>query len=406
MRMSMSTMQKLAAGLAAGLTSGTASADWLLNMPKGVTEISHAAWNLHMLILGICTLIAIGVFGVMIWSMLHHRKSKGYQAAQFHHSTTAEIVWTIIPFFILIGMAIPAAGTLIKMEDFSGTDMTVKITGYQWKWQYTYVDEGIDFYSTLDAASNAARQTGAVGWGMAELDKLRQVNDGNYLLEVDKPLVLPVGKKVRLLLTSNDVIHAWWVPELAIKKDAVPGYVNEMWTKIEKPGTYRGQCAELCGRDHGFMPVVVKAVSEAEYLAWVAQQKGGEPAQQTAAATEVVAAIAADAAAPAAAPPTETKLSKDQLMAKGKEVYDLQCAACHKPDGSGLPPTFPAIKGSKLVNGPLAEHLKQIIKGKNAMPPFGGLSDEQIAAVVTYQRNAFGNTVGTVVQPADVKAAR
>ncbi|MGH8455110.1 MAG: cytochrome c oxidase subunit II [Nevskiales bacterium] len=407
--MSMSTMQKLAAGVSALLVTGTASAAWDFNMPKGVTEISHEVWRLHMLIFGICTLIAILVFGVMIYSMLHHRKSKGFKAAQFHHSTTAEIVWTIIPFFILIGMAIPAAGTLIKMEDFRNTDMTIKITGYQWKWQYTYIDEGIDFFSTLHADSNRARQTGASGWGMGAIDELKKVNDGNYLLEVDNPLVVPVGKKIRFLLTSNDVLHAWWAPDLAIKKDAIPGYINEMWTRIDKPGTYRGQCVELCGRDHGFMPVVVKAVSEDEYKAWVAQQKGGEAAQLASAASEVVAAIATDAAAapaPAAAPPAEAKLSKNQLMAKGKETYDTQCAACHKPDGSGMPPTFPAVKGSKVVNGPVAAHLAQIIKGKGAMPPFGALSDEQIAAVVTYQRNALGNSTGDVVQPAAVKAAR
>lgn len=407
--MSLSTMQKLAAGVAAWLVSGVAAAAWDLNMPKGVTEISRAAYDLHMLIFIICTVIAVVVFGVMIWSMLHHRKSKGYQAAQFHHSTVAEIIWTIIPFFILIGMAIPAAGTLIKMEDFRNTDMTIKITGYQWKWQYTYIDEGIDFFSTLHPDSNRARQTGASGWGSAAIDELKKVNDGNYLLEVDNPLVLPVGKKVRLLLTSNDVIHAWWAPDLAIKKDAIPGYINEMWTRIDKPGIYRGQCAELCGRDHGFMPVVVKAVTEEEYKAWVAQQKGGAPVQVASVASATTAdameAIAADAAA-ASAPAVAVKLTKDQLMAKGKDVYDGQCAACHKPDGSGMPPTFPPIKGSKVVNGALPAHLSQIIKGKGAMPPFGSLSDEQIAAVVTYQRNAFGNTVGTVVQPADVKAAR
>lgn len=406
MSLSMRGALKLVAALGALVVSGVASAEWALNMPKGVTAISHEAYELHMLIFIICTVIAAGVFGVMIWSMLYHRKSKGHQAAQFHHSTVAEVIWTVIPFFILIGMAIPAAGTLIKMEDFRNTDMTIKITGYQWKWQYTYIDEGIDFFSTLHPDSNRARQTGASGWGAASFDELSKVNDGNYLLEVDNPLVLPVGKKVRLLLTSNDVIHAWWAPDLAIKKDAVPGYVNEMWTRIEKPGIYRGQCAELCGRDHGFMPVVVKALPEAEYQAWVAQQKGGTPLQ-TASASAVIGAVAADAVTPAeAAPPAATKLTKEQLMAKGKEIYEGQCAACHKPDGSGMPPTFPAIKGSKVVNGPLAAQLTQIIKGKGAMPPFGSLSDENIAAVATYQRNALGNSAGTVVQPADVKAAR
>jgi cytochrome c oxidase subunit 2 len=367
-----------------------------------------------MLIFWICVAIGVLVFGVMFASVYLHRKSRGVQAAQFHHSTLAEIVWTIIPFVILVGMAIPAAGTLIKMEDMRGTDMTIKVTGYQWKWQYTYLDEGVDFFSTLHPDSNRARQTGTIGWGRAGYDQASAV--GNYLLEVDRPMVVPVGKKVRLLVTSNDVIHAWWVPDLGIKKDAIPGYINEMWFKVEadKPGIYRGQCAELCGRDHGFMPVVVKAVSEDEYKAWVTEQKGGAVAKPSTQepATDVAAIVPAApapgalhaTAAPAADPQS---LTKEQLMTKGKEVYDMYCAACHKQDGSGMPPTFPAITGSKLANGDVKEHILRTLKGKNAMPPFGGqLNDEQIAAVITYERNALGNSTGDIVQPSQVRVVR
>ncbi len=244
-------------------------ADWAVNMPEGVTAISREVYQLHMIIFWICVVIGIGVFGVMFWSIMHHRKSKGAQAANFHESHTVEIIWTIIPFIILIVMAVPAAKTLIKMEDTSNADLTLKVTGYQWMWRYDYLEDGVSFYSKLDAESNAARQ----------------LNSGidpntvpNYLLNVDKPVVLPINKKIRILLTASDVIHAWWVPELAVKKDAIPGFVNEMWTKIDEPGIYRGQCAELCGKDHGFMPIVVKAVTEEEYEAWVAEQTGSATA--------------------------------------------------------------------------------------------------------------------------------
>lgn len=239
------------------------------NMPVGVTDISENVFGLHMLIFWVCVAIGIVVFGVMLISIVKHRKSAGHQAAQFHESTRVEIIWTVIPFAILIGMAIPASQTLIAMED-SGTDadMTIKITGYQWKWEYEYLGEDVSFYSNLSTPREQIENQA----GKTE----------NYLLEVDNPLVLPVGKKVRFLLTSNDVIHAWWVPDLAVKKDAVPGFINEMWTRINEPGTYRGQCAELCGRDHGFMPVVVEALPEEEYEAWLASQKGEQPTQTAA----------------------------------------------------------------------------------------------------------------------------
>lgn len=248
-----------------------AYADWALNMPEGVTPISHEAYRLHMIILWVCVAIGIGVFGVMFYSIYKHRKSKGAVAANFHESHAVEVLWTVIPFLILVAMAIPATRALIMMEDSSGAKITLKATGYQWMWQYEYVEDGISFYSRLDEKSNSARQLGS-GIDPATVE--------NYLLAVDNPVVLPVNTKVRILTTANDVIHAWWVPALGGKKDAIPGFINEMWVQIEEPGIYRGQCAELCGKDHGFMPIVVKAVSAEEYRQWVAAQKAGNTAQQ------------------------------------------------------------------------------------------------------------------------------
>lgn len=249
--------------------AGTANAEQPMNMPVGVTDISQSVFSMHMLALWLVTAIGVLVFVAMFYSILVHRKSRGVQPATFHESTTVEAVWTIIPFIILVVLAVPATKTLIEMEDTSGYDLTVKITGYQWLWHYEYIDEGVDFYSVLRTPRN-------------QINNLEQKSE-NYLLEVDNELVLPVGKKVRFLITSNDVIHAWWVPELAVKKDAVPGFINEAWTKINEPGIYRGQCAELCGRDHGFMPVVVRAVPQAEFDNWVAQRAVQETGAELAA---------------------------------------------------------------------------------------------------------------------------
>ncbi|MBL6752554.1 MAG: cytochrome c oxidase subunit II, partial [Nevskia sp.] len=260
------------------------------NLPKGVTDISQRVYGLHMFVLWICVVIAVVVFSAMFYSIFAHRRSKHPVPAKFHESTTIEIVWTLIPFLILIVMAVPAAGTLIKMYDTRNSDLTVRITGYQWKWQYEYVDKGVSFFSTLEAKANIARQLGS-GIDPATVP--------NYLHDVDNPLVLPVGKKVRFLLTSNDVIHGWWMPDFAVKKDAIPGYINEMWTNINEPGTYRGQCTVLCGRDHGFMPIVVKAVSPAEFEQWLAQRKGGATAPAAAAAAPAAAETPAPAPAPA-----------------------------------------------------------------------------------------------------------
>jgi cytochrome c oxidase subunit 2 len=373
--------------LISGLLAATmASAEYGLNLRKGVTEYSEAAYGMHTFTLWICIVIGIVVFGAMIVSIFTHRKSKGHQPEQFTHSTTAEVIWTIIPILILVVIAIPATKALIKMENPTSDDgkpmkmdMTVKITGYQWKWKYDYLDEGFGFLSTLAKDSNLARQKGS-GIDPATVE--------NYLLDVDNPLVLPANTNIRFLLTADDVIHAWWVPDFGWKRDAIPGYVNEAWTNIKTPGTYRGQCAELCGKDHGFMPIVVEVLSQEDYAAWVAEQKGEQAVE-----AEMV----------------DTEWSKDELMARGEEVYNAQCAVCHQPTGAGMPPAFPALAGSELVNGPAADQINLVLNGKpgTAMQAFGALLYEaDIAAAITYTRNSFGNTAGDLVQPAEVKSMK
>lgn len=375
--MSSRTMRAVLTTLAGGgllLGAASAMAEWGLNLPRGVTPISQEAYDLHMLILWICVAIGVVVFGAMFISMISHRKSKGAVAAQFHESTAVEIVWTIIPFLILVGMAIPATKALIAMEDTSDADLSIKVTGYQWKWGYDYLDEGIKFYSTLSTPKDQIYN--------------KQAKGEHYLLEVDNPVVVPVNKKVRLLITAADVIHAWWVPKLGMKKDAIPGFVNEMWIKVDTPGTYRGQCAELCGKDHGFMPIVVIAKTEDEYSQWVADQKAGSQAE------------AADAL---------RTWSQEELVAKGEKVYTANCAACHQAGGEGIPETFPAITGSPVATGAINAHIDVVMNGRadTAMQAFAAqLSDAEIAAVITYQRNALGNSVGDMVQPADIKALR
>ncbi len=373
-------------GTAAAAMAGIAgAAPSTLNMPRGVTEISREVYDLHMLILWVCVVIGIVVFGAMIVSIIKHRKSVGHRPANFHENTVVEVVWTVIPFLILVGMAVPAARTLVNMEDMTEAEVTVKITGYQWRWHYDYIDDGFAFFSNLARDSNEARQKGA-GIDLTTVD--------NYLLNVDNPIVVPVGKKIRFLLTANDVLHAWWVPDLAIKKDAVPGFVTEMWTRIDEPGTYRGQCAELCGRDHGFMPVVLIAKSEEDYAAWVAGKQ-------------------AEAAAEAAALAADRDWSLEELMSRGEGVYMSQCAACHQPNGQGLPAAgFPALAGTGVAVDPngLADHIDIVLNGGRsnaAMAAFGRtLNDLDLAAVITYERNAWGNDTGAIVQPRDIKSAR
>ncbi len=490
-------------GLAAlgALAMAPTHAAWILNMNEGVTDLTKEVFGLHMLIFWICVVIGIGVFGVMLYSVIVHRKSRGFEAAHFHESTGVEIAWTVIPFLILIAVAVPTAGTLLKVEDSSSPDMTIRVTGHQWLWEYDYVDQGVHFYSRLDRAS----------------DKARQKNSGvdpnsveHYLRNVDNEMVVPVDKKVRLLLTSGDVIHSWWVPDLGGKKDAIPGYINDMWFKANETGTYRGQCAELCGRGHAFMPIVVKVVSQSDYDSWVGQQ-GGNAGGDSELATGQPSTDDADASAqtsgdssPTAGNATEARtqdgstentqaaedslvgvgekdnqdgadqqdadaaqsspdrgspkvdspetnasdssqsgdtqsgdsgesesgegdasqeqgasskdgadaasggMSKSDLMAQGKEVYGNLCVACHQPDGSGMPAAgFPALKGGAITTGPVPAHISQVLNGKGAMPPYkGSLSDKQIAAVVTYERNSFGNSTGDIVQPSQVAEQR
>ena len=370
---------------------GEARADYALNLTEGVTELSKDIHDLHMLIFWICVAIGVLVYGLLIYSLVKFRKSKGAVASDFHENTKLEVLWTVIPFLILLGMAVPATKVMLKAYDVSGADMTIKVTGYQWKWRYEYLDDGLDFFSTLDAKSNEARQLNS---------KLKPSDVPNYLLEVDHPLVIPTGKKIRFLFTGADVIHSWWVPDLGWKKDTIPGFITDGWTKIDKPGIYRGQCTELCGRDHGFMPIVVIAKPEAEYKEWLAAQKGGS-AQSTSApvvaAPETTAApVVAEAATSSAAVET----------ANGQKVYETHCAGCHQTNGEGIPGLFPAIKGSKVVNGPLDDHIKIVLNGK---PPMMSsfkniLTPEEVAAVITYQRNSFGNSTGDVVHASDVLA--
>jgi cytochrome c oxidase subunit II len=340
---------------------------YALNLTPGQTQLSGDVYDLHMLILWICVFIGVGVFGTMFYSIYHHRKSKGHVAQQFHENTTVEIIWTVIPALILISMAIPATKTLMEMDDVQDSDMTVKVTGWQWKWEYEYLDSGIHFFSNLDEASNRARQLNS---------KINVNTIPHYLLRVDEPLVVPVNKKIRFVFTAADVLHSWWVPELGWKKDAIPGFINEAWTSVPKPGVYRGQCTELCGKDHGFMPVVVVALEQADYDNWK-QGKLEELSKANDNADQ----------------------GHDELVKKGGEIYAKNCATCHMEDGSGVPGAFPAIKGSAVVNGDINVQANLIINGKNAMPAFGKqLKAAELAQVITYTRNALGNSKGDEIQ--------
>jgi cytochrome c oxidase subunit II len=367
-----------------------ASAEYKFNFPEPVTPIARETLHIHNEFMLIITILFVVVFAIMIYSMIRHRKSVGHQPAKFTGPTgKLQWFWALVPFAILlfidfILMGIPAVQAIITMEDTkTRADMVLKVTGMQWKWQYEYPEAGVKFISTLSTPRDQISNAESKG--------------ENYLLEVDNPVVLPVGKKVRVLLTSTDVIHTWWVPQFGVKRDAVPGFLRETWVLIEKPGIYRGQCAELCGKDHGFMPVVVHAVPEPEYVAWLEAKK---------------------AEAKAAAGGADRTWSSDELIASGKEVYEQQCAACHQPNGQGLPPAFPALAGSPIVKGPLLgkdgkilkdSHVDRIINGKagTAMQAFRNtLSDVELAAVITYERNSFGNRQGDMIQPAQIKALR
>jgi cytochrome c oxidase subunit 2 len=342
-----------------------------INMPAGVTTVGQSIYDLHMIILWICVVIGVVVFGVMFYSIFMHRKSRGVIPATFHESTKVEVAWTVVPFLILLVIAVPSTKTLLDVYNTEDADLDILITGYQWKWKYEYLDangENVTFFSNLRTPQDEIYNNEAKG--------------EHYLLEVDEPLVIPVGKKVRFLITAYDVIHSWWVPELAVKRDAIPGFINETWTRAEVTGVYRGQCAELCGKDHGFMPIVVNVVSDEDYAIWLGEKQ--------AKAAEVKTLMAQN-------------FTLDELATRGKGVYDRSCMACHGAKGEGG--LGKAIAGSAIATGPLDGHMDAVVLGVpgTAMQAFGGqLNDVDMAAVLTYQRNAFGNNMGDMVQPIDV----
>ncbi len=347
-----------------------------ITFQKPVTQIADQIYYLHNMMMIICLVIFFAVFGVMFYSILKHRKSVGHKAATFHESTTVEILWTIVPFIIVIAMALPATRTVVAMKDASNADLTIKVTGMQWKWGYEYLDgdaKGVSFLSALATPR-------------AQIDDAAAKGD-NYLLEVDNEVIVPVNKKVRLILTANDVIHSWTIQRFGVKQDAIPGFVRDTWFKAEQIGTYRGQCVELCGKEHAFMPIVVKVVSDADYKVW-AEGKQKE--------------LAAKADDPSKV------WTIDELKQRGEKVFNERCAACHQASGKGIPGSFPALDGSPVVNGPKIDQINVVLNGRNGkMPAWKGvLSPTEIAAAITYTRNSWSNKAAeNIVQPAEVVAA-
>lgn len=356
-----------------------AFADWALNMTPGVTPISKEIYNMHMISLYVVSAIGLLVFGVMFWSIFYHRKSKGAKPAKFTHSHTLEIIWTLVPFLIIISLAIPATNLLFRMYDTSESFVTVKATGYQWKWKYDYINEDLTIYGNLASDSvNASQKNSGIDPKTTD----------NYLRNTDTVVVLPVGEKIRILTTANDVIHSFWVPDLGWKRDGIPGFINDNWAFIDKPGIYRGQCAHLCGAGHAYMPIVIKAVPKNEYLAWIKETKAIMQAKKDAGGKD---------------------LTMEELKSKGESVYKANCLACHQANGQGIKGIFPALDGSPLatLKELIPAHIKQVIYGKNNMPAFGEqLSDTDIASVVTFERNNWGNKTGEIVQPKDVAELR
>lgn len=334
----------------------------------------ESIYGLGKIILGLCAVIFVGVFGAMGYILIFHRKSVRPTASQFHGSTLVEIIWTAIPLVVLIAIAIPATGLLFKLRDTSKEDLHIIVRGYQWKWEYEYPDAGFRFMSNLSTSSDAIS-------GKKEKGE-------HYLIEVDRPMVVPAGKKVKLVLTAMDVIHSWWVPPFGVKQDAIPGFINETWFKVDKPGVYRGQCAELCGKDHGFMPVVVQALPEDKFQAWLEQAKTeySKPAVDYG-----------------------KTYTLDELKVEGEKIYKTTCVACHQANGQGIPGVFKPIAGSAIVNGPKEKHLQTVLDGVKgtAMAAFKNqMNDFEIAAVATFERNSFGNATGDAVQPAEVRDLR
>jgi cytochrome c oxidase subunit 2 len=375
------------AGTYAAATGGTGGPiAGQINLQPPATQIASEIYSLHNWMMGVCLVIFIGVFGVMFYSIFKHRKSLGHKPATFHESTAVEIAWTVVPFLIVIGMALPATRTVVGMKDTSNADITIKVTGMQWKWGYDYLKgegEGISFLSNL---STPRSQVGAPGFEPTEK------RGDNYLMEVDNEVVVPVHKKIRMVTTANDVIHSWSIPAFGVKQDAIPGFVRDTWFKSEHTGVYRGYCSELCGKEHAFMPIVVRVVTDAEYKTWVDGKK------------KEMAALADD--------PNKT-WTIDELKTKGEKVYATNCVVCHQANGKGVPGAFAPLDGSEVVNGPKAEQINVLLHGKKSgkysaeMPGWKQLSDTDIAAVITYTRNSWSNKAAeNIVQPAEVVAAR
>ncbi|MBI3526300.1 MAG: cytochrome c oxidase subunit II [Betaproteobacteria bacterium] len=371
------SVPRLAGLLVLAAVSGLAQAEYKFNFQEPATKMAREVYDMHIWMMWVCTIIFVAVFGVMFYSVFRHRKSQGGKLATFHESTKVEVIWTVVPFIILVIMVWPVTEALLDMRDTSSPDITVKVTGYQWKWGYDYLrgeGEGIKFLSVLSTPQDQIHN--------------KAPKDEHYLLEVNNSLVVPVNKKIRILTTANDVIHSWSVPAFAVKQDAVPGFIRDTWFRADREGVFRGQCSELCGQGHGFMPIVVEVVSQDKYTAWVDEQKKK---------------MAAEADDP------NKVWTMPELLKRGAAVYAQNCAACHQPTGKGLPPAFPALDGSKVATGPKAEHIKTVVGGRpgTAMAAFGKqLSDADIAAVITYERNTWSNKTGDIVQPSEIKAAR
>ena len=368
------TINKGLAAIFLTIFSSQSFAAWNdINMTQGVTAISKEVFGLHMLIFWICVAIGIVVFGVMFYSMFAFTKKKNPNPSTFHENTKVELVWTIVPFLILVLMAVPASNTLTKIYDDTEGDINIQVIGYQWKWEYRYLEDNIGFFSNLTT----------------DLDEIygRTPKGEHYLEEVDEPVVIPVGKKIRFLITANDVIHSWWMPDFAIKQDAIPGFINTAWTIVDKPGTYRGKCTELCGRSHGFMPVVVKVVPQEEYDLWIASKKE---------------------AALKMAELTEKNWTAEELVQRGEGIYQKNCVACHQPNGAGITGIFPALAGSDIVLNNKSRHLEILMEGVQgaAMASYAKqLSEVDMAAVITYTRRSWGNAEkgdGEIIVPKDI----
>lgn len=382
-------LRTLGAATLFALLTVPALASYDVNIPEPATPISTQIYGLHMHVLWICVVIFVIVFGAMFYSIFKFRKSKGAVAdVNFHESTLIEIIWTFIPFVILIAIAVPATKTVLDMKDTTNPDMTIKITGFQWGWRYDYSADEMGFYSNLKTPWT---QIGQPGSGPTEK------KGEEYLLEVDNPLVVPVGKRVRLLVTSNDVIHGWYVPQLGINQYGIPGFIKDVWFNAEKVGTFKGQCSQICGKLHGYMPITVIVKTEADYAKWLEEAKGKWSTKP---------AVAVAAAAPDE--DVSKKYTMAELKAQGEKVYTANCVPCHQANGKGMPPAFPPLAGSKVVLAAADQQINVVLNGRpgTAMQPWARLSNTDIASVITFTKNSFGNSTGTMVQPAEIKAAR